>query len=286
MWTGDFAPRLHSQPHCTLVAVWLVPQLWLVLIHSRCNSQLCLLLLSGSKSWLHLLMTRWHRRPELPLPQRPLMPPLLLYLREIPTLSMPSACLGLPQVDSTGGHSPAALQTDSEDRVSLSPFGREVNFPTPAGARAGILAPCARYHCPSDVIFAGTNEGEVPTVSLLLSTWGCQVVPPLAKSHRGGHTSLLPGKGRSWVTRNEHRGHSHLSKESLSHPLSHSMPPALRVTSSPPGVLGTTEHRIGGPARDLVALLLLVERAGFWRDGIRPSQAVAASQETAGSHQR
>ena len=203
------------------------------------------------------------------------MPPLLLYLREIPTLSMPSTCLGLPQVDSTGGHSPAALQTDSEDRVSLSPFGREVNFPTPAGARAGILAPCARYHCSSDVIFAGTNEGEVPTVSLLLSTWGCQVVPPLAKSHRGGHTSLLPGKGRSWVTRNEHRGHSHLSKESLSHPLSHSMPPALRVTSSPPGVLGTTEHRIGGPARDLVALLLLE------RESLQP-----ASGGTGSDHHR
>ena len=131
MWTAGLA-GFHSQPHA-IVAVRLLPQLWLILIHRR-NSQLSILLLSGTKSLLHLLMTRWHRRPELPLPLSPARPPL--YLREIPTLSVPSACMSLPQVDSTGGHSPAALQTDSQDRVSLSSFGRVVNFPTPASARA------------------------------------------------------------------------------------------------------------------------------------------------------
>ena len=108
MWTAGLA-GFHSQPHA-IVAVWLLPQLWLILIHRR-NSQLSILLLSGTKSLLHLLMTRWHRLPRLPLPLSPLPP--LLYLREIPTLSMSSACLWIPQIDSTGGHSPAALQTDS-----------------------------------------------------------------------------------------------------------------------------------------------------------------------------
>ena len=207
MWTAGLA-GFHSQPHA-IVAVRLLPQLWLILIHRR-NSQLSILLLSGTKSLLHLLMTRWHRRPELPLPLSPARPPL--YLREIPTLSVPSACMSLPQVDSTGGHSPAALKTDPKDWISLSPSGWVVSIPVPASARGCILASCARYRCWStDVILAGTNEGEVPTVSLLLSTRSCQVVSPLAKSHRGRHSSLLPREGRSRVTRKEHRGHSHVT---------------------------------------------------------------------------